>query len=86
MREKESDRAREKEPNCPLSDAPPVSAQVLSGVSYIDKLKGGSASSSTRMQNLQRVFGTGHPLTWFWPRVSTPAGAGAVSNPLKKGM
>lgn len=62
--------------------------QLVAGVSYIDSLKRGSKASgggSTALQNMQKVFGTGHPLTWLLPRTSLPKGALTLTSIIKKG-
>mmetsp|Transcript_35119 Transcript_35119/g.91199 ORF Transcript_35119/g.91199 Transcript_35119/m.91199 type:complete len:463 (-) Transcript_35119:426-1814(-) len=61
--------------------------QLLAGVSYIDTLKHGKDNSpvTTRMKNLQKVFGTGHPLTWWLPLSALPQGAATLQHVIKKG-
>lgn len=66
---------------------PAVCSQLLAGVSYIDTLKHGKDNSpvTTRMKNLQKVFGTGHPLTWWLPLSALPQGAATLQHVIKKG-
>jgi len=60
--------------------------QLLAGVSYIDTLKHGkdSGKRASRMVHLQKVFGTGHPLTWVLPRSTLPQGAATLQHVIKK--
>jgi len=61
--------------------------QLVAGVSYIDSLKHGpdGIPQVSSMQNLQKVFGTGHPITWLLPRWTLPKGAATLLSVVKKG-
>jgi len=57
---------------------------VIAGATTIDRRQGTSGrSEASAWTGLQRVFGTGHPLTWVFPAVAPPRGSASVENGAK---
>ena len=57
---------------------------VTAGATTIDRRQGAAGrSEASAWAGLQRVFGTGHPLTWVLPAVAPPRGSASVESGAK---